>query len=369
MSKKTKLMTMTESERPQEWNEIIDVTGQVKEIRKIIDKKIKQHLLFIGPAGTGKTTTGWVAARAFVKKNISKMALMQGASFSDHIEYINASSVGIDVIRNRVQTLVDISGVNVIILDEFDGISKPSQHALRSIMEEAERKTSPKLFILTGNYLNKIIDPIISRCGAQVYVFPRIPYKMMKQPLIDLCIKVGVIEMRHPEGIPSETENQRNENVENFFKSVYYKVKGDMRKAVKFLETAIEVTEKGKVLNLVQPMVDIRTNAFYLQLNAILLSTDTVTYKRFLDSIDELISKKDENKWDGSSFFDEAFQWLKDNETIFEHKEILILASIIAKFENRLGNSFNSMPIQLNAMVSEMRLARLDSLLESIMED
>ena len=107
------------------------------------------HLLFYGRAGTGKTTL----AKLLVN-NIE----------CDYL-YINASDDnGVDVVRNKVRGFASTIGfkdLKVIILDECDYITPNAQAALRNLMETFSRHTR---FILTCNYVERIVDPIQSRC-------------------------------------------------------------------------------------------------------------------------------------------------------------------------------------------------------------
>ena len=80
--------------------------------------------------------------------------------------YINASDEnGIDTIRNKVirfaQTRSIDSKKKIIILEEADGLTGDSLRILRNVMEEYVDTTR---FILTANYINKIIEPVRSRC-------------------------------------------------------------------------------------------------------------------------------------------------------------------------------------------------------------
>jgi len=109
------------------------------------------HLLLYGHAGTGKTTL----AKIIVNDILKCQSL-----------YINASDEnGIDTIRNKVTLFAQTSSLDgkkkVIILDEFCGTTNEAQRILRSVMEEYSDTTR---FILTSNYINKIIEPIQSRC-------------------------------------------------------------------------------------------------------------------------------------------------------------------------------------------------------------
>lgn len=370
-TKKKKLSTLTEKYRENDIHKIIDVNGQVKRIIGILQKRVKRHFLLVGPAGTGKTTAAYAIAFKFIELNQSKASAMQMSNPLDAIEYINASKEGIDAVRKKVQPLVDIGGINVIILDEFDGISKSAQHALRSIMEEAEQKASPKLIILTGNYVNKIIDPIISRCGGEAFYFNKIPIEMMKPKLVKICRLEGVNQFKHkPETISKE---DRSKEFNDYIESLYNKVNGDMREALKFIEVHIEETETGKSLDLTISFIDLATNALHIQLDGILLdeklssySDEHTDYSKLLDSIDELMYKKDNTGaiWEAQDFINETFNWLKLRNERFSYLTCLKFASIIGKFEDRLHRG-NNIQTQISAMIAELHLTSLKTVLEN----
>jgi len=108
------------------------------------------HLLFYGSAGTGKTNAA---------KTIVRMLNCE------HI-ILNASEErGIQVVRDKIQVFAGTQSkdgnIKCVILDEADFLTQESQTALRNILESFSRNTR---FILTCNYLQKIIDPIQSRC-------------------------------------------------------------------------------------------------------------------------------------------------------------------------------------------------------------
>ena len=109
------------------------------------------HLLFFGRAGTGKTTLA---------------KLIVNSIDCDHI-IINASDENnVDTVRNKVKgfaSTVGFKDLKVVILDEFDYMTPNAQAILRNLMETFSKHCR---FILTCNYVERIIDPIQSRCQS-----------------------------------------------------------------------------------------------------------------------------------------------------------------------------------------------------------
>ena len=109
------------------------------------------HLLLFGKAGTGKTTL----AKLLVN-NID----------CDYL-YINASDENnVETVRTKVKSFASTMGFKdskIIILDECDYITPNAQAALRNLMETFSKHCR---FILTCNFVERIIDPIQSRCQA-----------------------------------------------------------------------------------------------------------------------------------------------------------------------------------------------------------
>ena len=116
------------------------------------------HLLLYGRAGGGKTTL----AKIIVNN-----------TECDYL-YINASDErNIDLVRDKLKTFASSVGfkpMKVVILDEADYLNVNSaQPALRNLMETFSAHCR---FILTCNYVEKIIDPIQSRCQTYKIVPP-----------------------------------------------------------------------------------------------------------------------------------------------------------------------------------------------------
>ena len=127
------------------------------------------HLLLYGRAGTGKTTLAKI-----ITKNIDCDMM-----------YINASDENkVDDVRNKIKTFASSVGfkdLKVIILDECDYLTPNAQAALRNLMETFSKHCR---FILTCNYVERIIDPIQSRCQSYKVVPPS--KKEVAQQLVNI---------------------------------------------------------------------------------------------------------------------------------------------------------------------------------------
>ena len=131
---------------------------QIKtKLQTYIDQNDIQNFIFYGPAGTGKTT-------------LAKL-LVNNLDCS-HL-YINASDErGIETIRDKVSSFastMSFSPLKVVILDEADFLTIQAQASLRNVIETFSRTTR---FIMTCNYIERIIDPLQSRCQVLKIVPP-----------------------------------------------------------------------------------------------------------------------------------------------------------------------------------------------------
>ena len=126
-------------------------------IQRFLDQNDIPNMLFYAPAGTGKTTLAKI-----IVKNLDCDYLMLNASDEN----------GIDTIREKVKGFASAASwksIKVVILDEADFITIQGQAALRNVIETFSRSTR---FILTCNFVERIIDPLQSRCQVLKIVPP-----------------------------------------------------------------------------------------------------------------------------------------------------------------------------------------------------
>jgi len=142
-----------EKYRPKTIDETILPDELKSTFQKFVDDKNVPNLILSGGPGIGKTTV----ARAMLEEI--------GATYI----IINGSMNGnIDTLRTEIKqfaSTVSFSGTRkYVILDEADYLNPQStQPALRNFMEEFSANCG---FILTCNFLNRIISPLHSRCSV-----------------------------------------------------------------------------------------------------------------------------------------------------------------------------------------------------------
>ncbi len=169
----------TEKYRPKGFSEVKGQTEIVKRVRAFVNQKNMPHLLFAGPAGTGKSTIALIIA-----KNLF------GDEWRNNFLELNASDErGIDVVRVKVKDFARTKSFGgmpfkIIFLDESDALTREAQQALRRTMENY---TNTARFVLSCNFSSKIIDPIQSRCA--VFRFKPLEKKDLFEIINDIAKK------------------------------------------------------------------------------------------------------------------------------------------------------------------------------------
>ena len=224
----TKLVPWVDKYRPNKLNYIVHQQELMKTLYKILETGDMPHLLFYGPPGTGKTTTILALASE----------LFGPHKFKERVLELNASDErGINVVRNDIiffaKTIIGNPDPNykcppfkILILDEADAMTPDAQAALRKVMEETSSITR---FCRICNYVEKIIDPIISRCMQ--FRFMPIDTKIM-------CERLKFIG--------------KKENIElgnDIYDTIVNVVNGDLRKGIMLLQNIKYVIKSKKNIN------------------------------------------------------------------------------------------------------------------------
>ncbi len=147
----------TEKYRPVKFSEMVGQQEIIKRVESLTTSMNIPHLMFAGPAGTGKSTLALITVKTLYED-----------SWRENYLELNASDErGIQIVREKVKNFARTKSIGkvpfkVIFLDEADALTPEAQQALRRTMENY---SSTCRFILSCNYSSKIIDPIQSRCA------------------------------------------------------------------------------------------------------------------------------------------------------------------------------------------------------------
>ena len=153
--------------RPQTLDEYVLSDDIKKYFKSMVEKKSLQNFSLLGIAGSGKTSLAKILCN----------------ELDATVLFVPCATDGtIDVLRTKIQDFcnaLSIEGkIKIVILDELDSASSSGgnnfQQALRTLIESAQDDCR---FIVTGNFLQKIIAPVLSRC-------PVIPLKFEKRDLL-----------------------------------------------------------------------------------------------------------------------------------------------------------------------------------------
>ncbi|NCO11382.1 replication factor C small subunit [Candidatus Pacearchaeota archaeon CG_4_9_14_0_2_um_filter_39_13] len=204
----------TERYRPSAFEEVVGQQEIVKRVKSLVNSINIPHLLFAGPAGTGKSTLALIIVKQLF-----------GDSWKDNYLELNASDErGIDVVRQKVKDFARTKSLGpvpfkVIFLDEADALTREAQQALRRTMENY---TNTCRFIMSCNYSSKIIDPIQSRC----VVFR---FKLLEKKDVSSVIK----KISEKEGLKISEEA---------VEALYEISEGDCRRAINLLQATASIS-------------------------------------------------------------------------------------------------------------------------------
>ncbi|MCA9485398.1 MAG: replication factor C small subunit [Nanoarchaeota archaeon] len=204
----------TEKYRPQKFDEMVGQQEILKRVKSLVQALNIPHLMFAGPAGTGKSTLALIIVKELF-----------GEKWRENYLELNASDErGIDVVRQKVKDFARTKALEnipfkVIFLDEADALTKEAQQALRRTMENY---TNTCRFIMSCNYSSRIIDPIQSRCV--VFRFKLLEKKDIKK-------RIEIIR-------DAEKLNMSDDSIE----TLYDASEGDCRRAINLLQATASIS-------------------------------------------------------------------------------------------------------------------------------
>lgn len=206
-----------EKYRPKDFDEIVSQNVAINNLKEFVKRGDMPHMIFTGPAGTGKTSAALIIARKLLKKENYYSSLLElNASDTVRMDYVR------EVLKEFVNQnmIIGKNSIKIVILDEADNIPGQVQQALRRIMEQSSNNVK---FILLCNYINRIIDPIISRCAIFRFV------NLTKEKIIE---RLTFIAQQEKLPLPED-------KAEKFFETLFFISGGDLRKAINTLQMSV----------------------------------------------------------------------------------------------------------------------------------
>ncbi len=205
-----------EKYRPKTLDEVAGQNEIIERLKSCVKTKNVPHLIFAGPAGTGKTSSALALSRELF-----------GDTWRQNFNELNASDErGINIIRGKIKEFARTAPIGknqfkIIFLDEADSLTNDAQAALRRTIE---KYTHICRFILSVNYSSKIIEPIQSRCN--VFRFGPIKPDDIQKYIRKIATKEN-LEIT-PDGL----------------ETLIFVARGDLRKAINVLQVGASLRKK-----------------------------------------------------------------------------------------------------------------------------
>jgi replication factor C small subunit len=309
-----------EKYRPQSFENIVSQNIVINTLKEFIKNTDMPHMIFAGPAGTGKTSTALIIVKNFLKKEeLSTKLLEVNASDTVRIDFVR------NVLKNFVnQNIIKDGSLKFVILDEADNIPGQVQQALRRIIEKASINIK---FILLCNYINRIIDPIISRCA--VFRFVNLP----KEKIVE---RLKYIAGQEKLQIPIDKS-------EKFYEHLFFISGGDLRKAINTLQMAVAL----ELLNNLDLNEILKISGFMDKgtLDELIVAFKSKDFKKSRDIIDSI------ETLDSRNFIRQIDDAL--SHVNIEPNKISALRSFIGDIDYRISQGANE-NIQVSALLAEI---------------
>jgi replication factor C small subunit len=248
-----------EKYRPRKLSDVIGQKSIVERLSAYVKTRSMPHMMFAGPAGSGKTTCAIALARG-----------LYGEQWRDSLIELNASDErGIDIVRGKVKDFARAASIStadfkIIFLDEADALTSDAQAALRRTME---RYTQTCRFILSCNYSSKIIEPIQSRCA--VFRF---------RPLGESDVKAYLKRI---------ADGEKVEVTDDGLSAIAVLAAGDLRKATNILQVSASMGKRVDADAVFESTENIRPSEIQEMLTTALGGNFTAARSR----LDELVAR------------------------------------------------------------------------------
>ena len=214
IKKANELTIWTEKYRPKTFEGVVGQDDIIKKVQNLTRSLNIPHMLFAGPAGTGKSTLALIVVKELF-----------GINWKENYLELNASDErGIDVVRQKVKDFARTKSMGnvpfkVIFLDEADALTREAQQALRRTMENF---TNTCRFILSCNYSSKVIDPIQSRTAI-------FRFKLLEKKDIEKIIR-------------KIAESENLQISEKTVETLYEGSEGDCRRVINLLQASASIS-------------------------------------------------------------------------------------------------------------------------------
>ena len=290
-------LSLVEKYRPNNISKIINQNNIINALKKSIDNKNIPHLLFYGSSGIGKTSLALSLAKMLFPPDL----------YDERILELNASNDrGIQIVREKIKNFAkfsinnnsNVANFKIIILDEADSLTLESQLALRYIIEHYYVYTR---FIIICNYINKIIEPIISRC---------------------ICYRFKPIKKIKVLNILKNISKKENININNdIIENIYTSTNGDLRYSINLLE-------KIKYFNNIDYIPNIIDKNYITDFFSISIKNENIV---------EFINNFINNANTAIELLTNLMQYITDTNLLNDKKKIKLLYEI-SFIDNNLNN-------------------------------